>query len=152
MKSFVHIIKSKNFVINTLFVGKPVKFIDEVCSDGIKLAVFVNQSSWCTLDILKFFCNLWLILLTSYCNSQGAMSPICHHFCGIFYICKQSMSPTNIHKVIIGRFQYTSYLRCHCHSTINSQCEEISFFTLFVSFFDTYACVQTVHTAVAARL
>ena len=53
MKSFVH--KSKNFVINALFDGKPVKFIDEFCSDGIKLAFFENQSGWCTLDILKFF-------------------------------------------------------------------------------------------------
>ena len=36
MNSFVH--KSKNFVINALFDGKPVKFIDELCSDRIKLA------------------------------------------------------------------------------------------------------------------
>ena len=40
MKSFVH--KSKYFVINALFDGKPVKFINEFCSDGIKLAFFEN--------------------------------------------------------------------------------------------------------------
>ena len=42
MKSFLH--KSKYFVINELFDGKPVKFIDEFCSNGIKLALFENQS------------------------------------------------------------------------------------------------------------
>ena len=45
MKSFVH--KSKYFVINALFDGKPVKFIDEFCNNGIKLAFFEDQSSRC---------------------------------------------------------------------------------------------------------
>ena len=42
MTGFVH--KSKNFVINALFDGKPVKFINEFCCDGIKVAFFENQS------------------------------------------------------------------------------------------------------------
>ena len=39
MKSFIQ--KSKNFVINALFDGKPVKFINEFSSDGIKLKISV---------------------------------------------------------------------------------------------------------------
>ena len=77
MESFVH--KSKNFVINALLDAKLVKFIDEFCSDGIKLAFFFPVLSFLDCKFKFALTCIQIDILTTSCPTPFPLLsiPVC---------------------------------------------------------------------------